>query len=1249
MDFYKIRTKTSKNGVEAYPDFQVIRSKDLMLRGRSFYAIWDEKKGLWSTDEYDVARLVDEELQEFCDDAEKGGEFISPLRMGDFKSSTWRDFRSYIGLLSDSSTQLDEELAFSNTEVKKSDFVSKRLPYPLSPGSCDAYDELVSTLYDPEERDKLEWAVGAVIAGDAKHIQKFLVLYGSAGTGKSTFLNIVQKLFEGYYTTFEAKALTSGGNSFSTEVFRDNPLVAIQHDGDLSKIEDNTKLNSIISHEDMTLNEKFKPSYMAKINAFLFMGTNKPVKITDAKSGIIRRLIDVHPSGRKVPRRRYDELIFEVDFELGAIAYHCLQKYRQMGKNYYAGYRPVEMMLQTDIFFNFIEANYDVFSTQDGTTLKQAYELYKVFCEEALVEYKLPRHRFRDELRNYFEDFNERVIIDDIEVRSWYSGFKRESFTVRKVKEEASFSLVLDSNVSLLDEELEDMPAQYTNAHETPQQRWIHVETKLKDIDTSKLHYVKVPKNHIVIDFDLKNEDGQKDAGLNFEAASKWPPTYAELSKGGAGIHLHYIYEGDATQLDRVYSEGIEIKVFTGDSSLRRRLSKCNNVPIATINSGLPLKEKRMIDSNTIKSEKGLRELIERNLRKEIHPGTKPSIDFIVKILDDAYSSGMSYDVSDMRNKILNFAGNSTNQAEYCMKAVVKMKFKSETLEETAVKATDDRIVFFDVEVFPNLFIVCWKYDGSDQVVRMINPSPVEIEELCKMKLVGFNCRRYDNHILYGRIMGYNNEQLYKLSQKIIGGSPNALFGEAYSISYADIFDFSSKKQTLKKFEIDLGINHMELDIPWDEPVPEDLWEKVADYCANDVEATEATFHARIQDYNARVILSDLSGLPVNATTAKQTAKIIFGNDRDHQEKFVYTDLSEEFPGYTFDMGKSHYKGYETGEGGFVYAEPGMYENVALLDIASMHPTSAVRLNIFGPYTKNFEALMNARLAIKHGEYDEAKKMLGDKIDPYLQNEDDAEALSYALKIVINTVYGLTSAKFDNPFRDKRNKDNIVAKRGSLFMVDLLEFVKSEGFTVAHIKTDSIKIPNATPEIIDAVMEFGEKYGYTFEHEATYDRFCLVNDAVYIAKVAPGRKPAYWAAVGAQFQHPYVYKTLFSKEPVEFKDLCEVKSVTTALYLDFEAESPMYKSEEDKHFVGKIGQFVPIKEGCGGAVLLREKEGRFYAAGGTKGYFWLEASMVKELGKEKDIDMSYFESLVFNATEQLKKYGDVEWFLNSST
>src|SRR5690606_39010379 len=103
-----------------------------------------------------------------------------------------------------------------------------------------------------------------------------------------------------------------------------------------------------------------------------------------------------------------------------------------------------------------------------------------------------------------------------------------------------------------------------------------------------------------------------------------------------------------------------------------------------------------------------------------------------------------------------------------------------------------------------------------------------------------------------------------------------------------DIYDFSSKKQGLKKFMIELGIFHLEMDLPWDQPVPEDKWHSVTEYCANDVIATEAVFKAREQDFVARQILSDISGLSVNHTTQNHTAKIIFGDDKNPQSKFVY-------------------------------------------------------------------------------------------------------------------------------------------------------------------------------------------------------------------------------------------------------------------------------------------------------------------------------------------------------------------------
>ncbi len=1240
MDFYEIRVKEKRDGPPMlYPDWNIGRSKDLMSRGRSFYAVWDEEAGLWSSDEYDVQRLVDEDLHRYNEEC---GNIYQIQNLRSFNTKIWTTFRQFLQNISDNYHTLDETLVFANTEVKKSDYASKRLPYSLEPGPHDAWDELMSVLYSPDERAKIEWAIGAVVAGEAKKIQKFLVFYGPAGSGKSTVINIIQKLFEGYTTTFDAKALGSGNNAFATEAFKSNPLVAIQHDGDLSKIDDNTKLNSIISHEDMPMNEKYKPGYTARVNAFLFMGTNQPVKISDAKSGIIRRLIDVHPTGVKIDEDRYHHLMSMVDFELGGIAHHCLERYREMGKNYYGSYRPLEMMLQTDVFYNYVEYYYDIFKEQGGVSLKQAYELYKEFGAETGIERLLPQYKFREELRNYFDNFEEKAEVNGVMVRSYYSKFKKLT-APDPFKPDDTYKITVDAMESHFDRLYADQPAQYTKTDGSPKYKWANVTTTLKDINTSKLHFVKVPEQHIVIDFDLVDENGDKSLEMNCWAASQFPPTYTELSKSGAGVHLHYLYHGDVKELAALYADGIEVKTLLGDSSLRRKLTKCNNLEVATLTSGLPKKEKSMLGTKTIQSEKGLRALIDKNLRKEIHPGTKSSVDFIHKILEEAYESGMAYDVRDLRGNILTFAARSTNQAEVSIKTVQKMQFIGQEFMPIEVDTTDKPLVFFDIEVYPNLLLICWKYAGDADVVKMVNPEPHEIEQLFSLKLVGFNNRKYDNHILYARFLGYTNEEIYRLSQKIINGNHTACFGEAYNLSYADAYDFSSKKQSLKKFEIELGIHHMELDLDWDSPVPEEMIPRVIEYCANDVHALEAVFKNREQDFVAREILAELSGLSVNHTTQNHTAKIIFGDDKEPQKKFIYTDLAEEFPGYKFDGKESTYRGEVTGEGGYVYAEPGIYENVALLDVASMHPTSIELLNLFGPYTEKFSELKDARMAVKRKEFDRAKKLLGGRLQPFLAaGEDVADDLAYALKIVINSVYGLTSAKFPTPFKDNRNVDNIVAKRGALFMIDLKHAVQEKGFTVAHIKTDSIKIPNATPEIIAFVTEFGKKYGYDFEHEGTYDKFCLVNDAVYIAR--QGDK---WTAVGAQFQHPYVFKKLFTHEEIEFDDLCETRSVQQgAMYLDFN-ESELRKVTEFVH-VGRTGSFVPVL--ANGAFLWRIKDDKKYAVTGTKGYRWIEREMAEKREEPYGdfIDYSYFEKLVRDAEAAIEYYGPFDRFVSDT-
>lgn len=1343
---FLIPSITYKNGTEhIFLDFKPRRSKHLMIRGSDFYAIYDFDTCLWSKDWDKAIDILDQITldltKRYSEDNPQNR--VKPMIIGQTSTKridAWNKFCKQ--QMRDNWHPLDNTVIFQNTEVKREDYASFKLPYNLAEGSIENYEKMFTPLFDAPEFRKLEWCTGAIIAGASKHTQKMFVLYGTGGSGKSTWLDL-QSLYifsckqgnknaqvPGYASTTSVKDLCNG-RPFGLETMKDGPLISIDDDAKLDKLEDNTLLNSVVSHAVLPVNTKHKSIFEQAFYTTVCVGTNTPIQISDAKSGLIRRVIDVVPTGYHHPYKTYMKLKEGMKYEIGAIAYHCLKVFEELGEDYYETYIPQRMLQATNYFYDFLDDSYDWFREKDSVYLFEVWKRYQEYATNSNLKYTMNKLMVKNQLKDYFTSYTKDGHIEGKHANDIYKGFKYWTFGYEKKeepKEEVKDEGTLENNgwlrfdrepvdrSSYFDIFCTDCPAQLASKNEKPLKPWSEVTTYLRDIDPHEVHYVKVPPNHIVIDFDLKDETGQKSFLLNWKAASRFPKTYAELSKSGAGIHLHYLYSGDPERLARLFDKDIEIKVFKGGASLRRRLSRCNDIPISTISAGLPLKEvRKVVDWDGVKNEKMLRRMIIKNLNKEYHANTKPSIDYIYDLLKQAYEGGVAYDVSDLEPKVIAFAGKSSNQATYCLKKCTEMHFSSDEPSRNQDDG-DGPLIFFDLEVMPNLFVVCWKAENDGKVTKMINPSSRDIEHIFRYRLIGFNNRKYDNHILWAASMGYSVEQLYKLSQRIIN-EHTGFFGEAYNLSYTDVYDFASAahKKSLKKFEIELGIHHQELGLPWDKPVPEELWDLVAEYCCNDVMATEAVFHHLKGDWKARQIVAELSGLTVNDTTNQHSTRIIFGDDPNPQSQFIYTDLSELFPGYKFEFVPekkrfvSFYRGEDPGEGGYVYAEPGMYTDTVVLDVASMHPSSIEALNLFGDmYTSRFVDIKNARVLIKHEEWDEARKILEGRLAPYLDDEDLAVDLSSALKTVINAVYGQTAAKFPNKFKDERNVDNIVAKRGALFMINLKHAVQERGFTVAHIKTDSIKIPNATPEIIQFVMDYGQQYGYTFEHESTYEKMCLVNNAVYIAKYAsedwcqhkygylPGnnakaiKKNKLWDATGAQFAQPYVFKTLFSHEELAFSDYCETKSTTSALYLDMNegmadvtmAEKKLDKLKKDwkkKHasgevdfgltfdndplilrrkkeledeiasghnyrFVGRVGNFVPVK--TGGGWLMRQNGDSFAFATGSSGHRWIEAEEY-DVSDISNIDISYHEKLVDEAIESMARFGDVEWFLSS--
>lgn len=1251
MDFIRVAYKEVKDketGLtvkEYYPALQVVNSSDLVIRGGRFQAIWDEDSGLYSRKVSDLAALVDRFVAREVAEKLRSGDTVKKLRS--FDNGIYARLQAMIRSIGDMGPELDQRIVYANEVPVKSMAATFKMEYSLSDAPCPTWEELLATLYDEENRLKIEWAIGSIFAGASIHeVQKMYVFFGPPGTGKSTIMNIIEMLFKGHSKHFSAYEMGRGDSAFALEPFMHNPLVAIDQDGDLSRIETNKNLNSIVSHDRVVINSKGINLFEIKPRATLFIGTNDPVKITNRKSGLFRRLVDIQPTGNTFQEDRYRILMAQIPYELGAIANHCLGVFNRLGPTFLSEYRSNEMMYRTNDIFNFVQDHRMVLA--QGITLKQAHKLYMSWCEETETRNVYKQFQFRDLLADYFLEFHEQIMIDGQRFRSYFKGLRDlEQFSWKGSVPKPMLSwLEMVATESLLDKVLAHMPAQYASDAGTPKRAWENVVTKLSEIDTSLEHFVKVPTEHIVIDIDLKDEHGNKSLEKCLEEAALWPPTYAELSRSGNGLHLHYEYDGEVSLLDPVHKDGVEVKTLLGGSSLRRRFSHGNGIPVATIGSGLKIKEERkMLSPKAMSGEKGLRELIGRALDKGIHAHTKPNMDFIAKVLQDAFDQGMVYDVSDLWDPILAFAMSSQNQRSTCLEIAMGLKLASEgDLAQETVDYPDRPIAVFDCEVYPNLFAIGWIYEDApdEQYVQLVNPTPAQVEELFeRLRLIGYNNRGYDAHIMWARTLGKSNAELYEISQRlIVENDRKALFGAAYNATYADLYDMLSEKRTLKWWQIHYGLPHKELDLPWNEPVPEDRIDDVMEYLRNDVLSTREVLRRRSGDVRARQILAKLSGLQMINTNRQHTEKLIFGDAKDVSNELQYTDLHEMFPGYQYDRfkpgkDKSTYRGEVIGEGGLVRSSPGMYQDVALYDVASMHPASIIALNLFGKYTSNFHDLVDIRLALKAKDFEKARE-IKPEIAEFLTDETAAKELSDALKIVINSVYGLTAASFPNMFRDPRNIDNIVAKRGALFMMDLREFIEGEGYQVVHIKTDSVKVPNAKPQLFEAIQAIAEEYGYNFEHEATYDRFCLLNDAVYVARYGwaqDERKIGTWEAVGAQFQHPVVFKALFTGEEILWEDYVETKQVQKGhMYLEHD--------EGARTFIGRFGAFVPVVSG--GQTLLRVDGDKASAVTGTKDFKWALSDVARIEGLE--VDQTYYQDLINEGISAIEKFGDFAAF-----
>ena len=156
LDFFEPSRKLNKGIYYCSPEFLVVDTKDLMIKGGKFYAIYDETTGLWKKKLNDVVKIIDKETKRYVQE-HKNEDVAHKAQLMKIASSGVVDkWKKYVERqMDDIYYRLDTKIIFSNTKIKREDYATHVLSYPLEEGSYDAFDELMGTLYDPEERRKL--------------------------------------------------------------------------------------------------------------------------------------------------------------------------------------------------------------------------------------------------------------------------------------------------------------------------------------------------------------------------------------------------------------------------------------------------------------------------------------------------------------------------------------------------------------------------------------------------------------------------------------------------------------------------------------------------------------------------------------------------------------------------------------------------------------------------------------------------------------------------------------------------------------------------------------------------------------------------------------------------------------------------------------------------------------------------------------------------------------------------------------
>ncbi len=153
-----------------------------------------------------------------------------------------------------------------------------------------------------------------------------------------------------------------------------------------------------------------------------------------------------------------------------------------------------------------------------------------------------PMYKFKDEIRDYFEEFHDRIIVDGTSRRKVYKGLLKSKFSQGEKKGEPDFGLTeMKEQLSYLDE-LPTRTVQLSMPMKRPPKCWDGVTTTLEGLGHQE-HYVLVLPSKTSSSTSTSTRQRQ----VSGRGSRRWVPSYAELSRDrGWNPHHSSIFRGSS-------------------------------------------------------------------------------------------------------------------------------------------------------------------------------------------------------------------------------------------------------------------------------------------------------------------------------------------------------------------------------------------------------------------------------------------------------------------------------------------------------------------------------------------------------------------------------------------------------------------------------------------------------------------------------------------------------------------------------